>query len=158
MNGTKRIRFSVADFVIILMILACVIGVAMRYNIAEKLFSKTKAEEVTVSFSVSSATENTEQAFTPGAVFTYEDMTFGRLHDAGSSAAVRYYENDSGILTAGSAEGLYNITGTFVCQLVKTDSGYLLDGKTYIAAGSTFTLRCGAVRTTVLITSVGEKG
>ena len=42
MSGTKRVKFSVADFVIILMIIACIIGVAMRYDIAEKLFSKTK--------------------------------------------------------------------------------------------------------------------
>lgn len=71
MSGTKRVKFSVADFVIILMIIACIIGVAMRYDIAEKLFSKTKAEDVRVTFAVSSATDNTNNAFSTGAVFMY---------------------------------------------------------------------------------------
>ena len=148
MSGTKRVKFSVADFVIILMIIACIIGVAMRYDIAEKLFSKTKAEDVRVTFAVSSATDNTNNAFSTG-------ETFGKLEEADSSPAVQYYENSSGVLTEKKNEGFYDITGTFVCRLVSTDSGYLLDGRTYIAAGSTFTLQCGAVRTTVLITSVG---
>ena len=152
MSGTKRVKFSVADFVIILMIIACIIGVAMRYDIAEKLFSKTKAEDVRVTFAVSSATDNTNNAFSTGAVFMYGS---GKLEEADSSPAVQYYENSSGVLTEKKNEGFYDITGTFVCRLVSTDSGYLLDGRTYIAAGSTFTLQCGAVRTTVLITSVG---
>ena len=155
MSGTKRVKFSVADFVIILMIIACIIGVAMRYDIAEKLFSKTKAEDVRVTFAVSSATDNTNNAFSTGAGFMYGSETFGKLEEADSTPAVQYYENSSGVLTEKKNEGFYDITGTFVCRLVSSDSGYLLDGRTYIAAGSTFTLQCGAVRTTVLITSVG---
>lgn len=157
MNETKRVRFSVADFVIILMIIACVIGIAMRYDIAEKLFSKTKSEDVRVTFTVTSATDNTYNAFTTGAVFMYGDATFGKLEVADSTPAVQYYENSSGVLTEKKDDGLHDITGTFVCQLVRSDSGYLLDGRTYIAAGSTFVLRCGTVQTTVLITSVGVR-
>lgn len=157
MNEKKRARFSVADFVIILMVIACLVGVAMRYDIAEKLFSKTKAEEVRVTFVVSSATDNTYQAFASGAVFTCDDETFGRLEEVSATPAVQYYENSSGVLTEKKNDELHDITGTFVCQLVRSDSGYLLGGRTYIAAGSTFTLRCGTVKTTVLITSVGVR-
>ena len=99
MSGTKRVKFSVADFVIILMIIACIIGVAMRYDIAEKLFSKTKAEDVRVTFAVSSATDNTNNAFSTGAVFMYGSETFGKLEEADSTPAVQYYENSSGVLT-----------------------------------------------------------
>ena len=101
------------------------------------------------------STVTTNNAFSTGAVFMYGSETFGKLEEADSSPAVQYYENSSGVLTEKKNEGFYDITGTFVCRLVSSDSGYLLDGRTYIAAGSTFTLQCGAVRTTVLITSVG---
>lgn len=157
MNTAKRIRFSVADFVIILMIVACVIGIAMRYDIAEKFFSKTKTIDTEVTFSVTSATENTLGAFTAEAEFMYGDKVFGKLTEFESDTSVQYYENSSGVLTARTVEGLYDISGTFICSLVNSDSGYLLDGTTYIAAGSTFTLKCGTVRMTVLITSIGAQ-
>ena len=49
-TATKRLRFSVIDFVIILMVIACLVGVIMRYDLADRLFSKTVLTDARVSF------------------------------------------------------------------------------------------------------------
>lgn len=150
----RRTRFSIIDFVIILMLLACIVGAVMRYNIAESLFSKTVTQEMTVNFIAEALTENKVSAFNENAVFYSGNDSFGKLISVNSSPAIGYYENAEGIYTEYEKEGLYDISGSFVCELVRSDSGYLLNGKTYIAPGSVFTLKSGGAAVSVLITAL----
>ena len=152
-STSKKARFSVADFVIVLLILACVVGIIMRYDIVKKLFSKTETYEGHIHFIAESITEGEAAVFTAGASFYTEDgLLFGELLTSDSASAVCYLENSAGELVTYESSELKDVTGSLLCKLVRSDNGYLLDGKTYIAAGSVFTLKSGSalVRITVI--------
>lgn len=78
------------------MLLACIVGAVMRYNIAESLFSKTVTQEMTVNFIAEALTENKASAFNENAVFYSGNDSFGKLISVNSSPAIGYYEKCRG--------------------------------------------------------------
>ncbi len=153
-NRASRARFSILDFVIILILLACAVGAALRYDLAGRLFSSSEPKEGTVSFTAEALTDSQADAFAENTQFFSDGKPFGKLVSVSSSPAVGYYENNEGVYTEYEREGLFDLTGSFTCELVRTDGGYLLNGKTYIAPGSVFPLKAGGVSVSVLILSV----
>ena len=152
-KDTKRVRFSVIDFVIILMILACLVGVAMRFDLADRLFSRTALTSGRITFVAETVTPEERAVFTENTVFYTDRDTFGTLTGVEASPAVVYYENALGTLTHYEHDTLLDLRGSFSAKLLYTEEGYLLNGNTFIAAGSTFTVKAGGA--SVLITIIG---
>ncbi len=139
-NVKKRVRFSIVDFVLVLTFLACIVGLLVRYDITDNIFTKTDSEEHTVHFSAEALSEGQLSSFSEKAVFYTGEQTFGRLSSYNASTATELIEKNDGTLAFYEKDGLYDVSGSFVCKLVSTDKGYLLNGRTYIAAGSVFTV------------------
>jgi len=153
-QGTKRARFSVIDFVIILMILACLVGVAMRYDLAEKLFSKTTLIDARITFVAEAVTPEERAAFSENTVFYTDRDTFGILTTIESHPALIYYENNIGSLVHYEHDTLLDLNGSFRAKVLDTDNGYLLNGNTFLAPGSTFTVKAGGASVLITIISV----
>jgi len=155
---TKRVRFSVIDFVIILMILACLVGVAMRFDLADRLFSRTALVSGRVTFVAEAITPEERAVFTENTAFYTDRDTFGILTGIEASPTVIYYENSLGSLTHYEHDTLLDLNGSFSAKLLDTESGFLLNGNTFIAAGSTFTVKAGGASVLITIISVEATG
>lgn len=157
MNSTKKkTRFSLADFLIILVIISCALGLLFRTGLIDKFLDKTKTEELSVKFCAEAIPENTNSVFVENALFYDGNDLFGKLVSANIEPAVGYYENERGELTEYEIAEHVDIYGTFLCQLAHSENGYLLRGQTYIAPGSTFVIKSEGQITEITILSIGK--
>ena len=155
-ENKRSIRFSVADFVIIIMVFACLIGALLRYDVVENLFTKSVAKEYTVTFLAESLTENEAIAITDGASFFLGSETLGELKTFDVTNSVSYYEDNSGAYASFVNQDKFDVRGKMECNLVDSENGYLLGGKTYIAPGSTFTVKEKEIEISILILSIDD--
>ncbi len=152
----SKLRFSIADFIIVLIVIACTAGAVIRSGLTAKLFDRAEASEMTVSFTAEGLTENEAKVFSEDKIFYLDGKVFGKISSASSENAFGYFENDRGVLTEYEKEGLFDVSGSFVCSLASTESGKLLNGKTYIAAGSVFTVKADSCEVSVIITGISS--
>ena len=153
-TATKRLRFSVIDFVIILMVIACLVGVIMRYDLADRLFSKTVLTDARVSFVAESVLPAEKAVFVENTVFYTDLDAFGTLISVESKPARIYYENSVGALVYYEHDTLQDLSGSFRVKVLDTDSGYRLNGNTFLAPGSVFTVKAGGASVVITIISV----
>ncbi len=158
-TSAKRPRFSVIDFVIILMVVACLAGMVLRFQLVDKLFSRSALVNGRVTFAAEAVTPEERKVFTENTVFYTDRDSFGILTTIKSEPAVLYYENNVGVLLPYEHNSLLDLTGSFSTKLLPTESGFLLNGNTFIAAGSTFTIKAGgaSVLITILSVEISEK-
>ncbi len=154
-NSEKRFSFSVIDFAVILVILALFIGVIARYNVVDRLFSKTSLENAKVTFVAEAITAEEAAAFTENNKFYTEGDLFGTLTAVTDPVkALIYRENAAGELVSYEHETLLDVRGSFTCKVMESKNGYLLGGNRYIAAGSVFTVRADGVAVKITVISV----
>ena len=156
-ENKRNIRFSIADFVIILMVFACLIGALLRYDIAEKLFSKSVKNEYTITFLAEALTENEATAIRDGEKFFLDGDIFGEIQASDITNSVAYYEDNSGALVSYVKQDAFDVTGKIICELVDSENGYLLGGKTYIAPGSSFKVKEKEIEISILVISINDK-
>lgn len=153
----RKINFSVIDFVIIVIALTLLIGIAARYDIVNRLFSKTSLTDAKVTFVASAISDAEANAFKENTAFYANGELFGTLTSVSEPVyALIYSENEHGVLTSHEDKNLFDIEGSFSCKVMKSENGYLLGGNRYIAAGSEFTVRANGVAVTITIISVQE--
>ena len=152
--SAKRPRFSVIDFVILLMVFACLAGVVLRFQLVDKLFSQSALVSGRVTFAAEAVTPEERKIFTENTVFYTDRDSFGILTTVKADPTVLYYENNMGVLIPYEHNTLLDLSGSFSTKLLPTESGYLLNGNTFIAAGSTFTIKAGGASVLITILSV----
>ncbi len=154
-NSEKKITFSVVDFAVIIVILALFIGVIARYNVVDRLFSKTSLVNAKVTFVAEAITSEEAAAFTENNKFYTDGDVFGTLTAVTDPAkALMYRENAAGELVAYEHDSLLDLRGSFTCKVMASNNGYLLGGNRYIAAGSVFTVRADGVAVKITVISV----
>ena len=153
-SNSKKISFSVIDFTIIIVILALLVGIIARYDVVDKLFSKTSLVEARVKFVAEAITPEEASAFNENNKFYIDGEQFGVLTAVTPQKAIMYRENAQGALVSYEHETLIDLKGDFTCKVMKSDSGYLLGGVRYIAAGSVFTVRANGVAVKITIISI----
>ncbi len=154
-NSEKKITFSVVDFAIIVVIIALFIGVIARYDVVDRLFSKTSLVNAKVTFVAEAITAEEAAAFTESNKFYTDGDVFGTLTAVTDPAkALMYRENAAGELVAYEHDSLLDLRGSFTCKVMASNSGYLLGGNRYIAAGSVFTVRADGVAVKITVISV----
>ncbi|MBE6636595.1 MAG: DUF4330 family protein [Ruminococcaceae bacterium] len=151
-KATRRIRFSVIDFLIILLVLVSLIGIAVRYQIISRLFSGATLVEAQITVVASNISAEEAAVFAKNTVFSANGSTFGTLTQVSSEKATLYLESPLGTLITYQSADHYDVTATFTAQVVRSEDGFLLGGNTYIAAGSQFVLQAENVSVTVLVT------
>ncbi len=160
MNLTQKIKqkktFSLADFLIILVIIASALGLLFRSGLVKKLLDQTESEELSVRFCAESITEASASVFVENALFYDGNEIFGKLVSANIEPATGYYENEHGELSEYEISGHADVYGNFLCNLTPSEKGYLLRGQIYIAPGSTFVIKSEGRSAKITVLSIGK--
>ncbi len=155
-NQRNRIQFSVIDFIILLLILAGLCGVVLRYDLANRLFSQTALTEARITFVAEAVSPEEAAVFTENTIFYTENSSFGTLTTITSEPAIIFYETSIGALASYEDPKRVDISGSFSSEVLLTDDGYLLNGNTFIAAGSTFTVKAHSASVLITIISINS--
>lgn len=133
----KNKRFNIADALIIVVAVACVIGIVIRAN-HKKNGKYLEDETYNITFSASALTAEDVKDLTVGAkVVTDGKKTVGTLHE--------------GYWTELDEDGTYTLKASVTCRGIVTEKGFLSDGKLY-CKGDVIGVTVGKLKLTVTVT------
>jgi hypothetical protein len=131
-------RFNMADFIIIIALIAVVAALALRiYNI---FGAKDSTEKITLEFEVSCVEADKNTIRKNDKLYSVADNSFfGTVTEVEVSDAFTYAYNDAGERVKAAVPGKKNITGRMTVECTKTATGYYFGGK-LLSEGETHTL------------------
>lgn len=150
----KKYRFGVIDAAILLFIIACVIGIALRNNLAALTEEKEANVGAEISFLISDIAPSSLDALHVGDDIVIDNAYHGMLKNFEASNARAVIENTEGYAVTVEKPTRRDVRGVISVEGSHTDEGFLLDGKTYIAAGKELSLKTRDYRVTVLVTGI----
>ena len=153
-----RRHFNIIDAIIILAVAAIVAGVALRYNLTDKIGAKSNRDTVIISFSISDIKPTSVDAMIAGDIFYIDsnNMELGELLSVTSSDAVQYLENSDGEITRQYDSERRDVTGEIKAKGALTDSGFMLGGTQYLGANKELYVRSQNIMVTIRITGIRE--
>ena len=155
----NRIKFSGIDVMIVLLVVFCVAGLVVRHGLIDKILRKTELSQAEISFTASSVTQEIAGSVKTGDIITiYGADKVGEIKSINKTSAITLVEKGDGTLEQVTDERLRDISGTVTVSGKMTDNGYMLNGDTYIAAGSKIKVTAGTAVFEILITGVHTAG
>ena len=153
-------RFNIIDFLIILVVAALVFSIALRYNLADRVGLSSRTDEVTISFLVQETSPTTIDAFVLGDEFYIDQnsVLLGTLLSVQRYEAEQYYENEDGEMILSYTSAYIDIRGEIKASGSMTESGFMLNGTTFIAPNKKITVKSKNVTCDFIITSVTVNG
>ena len=143
-------KFGILDFVIILLVICVVIGIAFRYNLFNTFASLQKMDEYAVSYSIKNIEHTTQNYIDNGDIVYFKDSgkAFGTIMEYADAATMplrvtpstqTFIDNASTITVTYPPETRIDATGRIKCEGKVSDDGtFLLNGSDYISAGQTY--------------------
>jgi hypothetical protein len=138
----NKIKFNIIDFIIILLVVACVGGIYVRYNLLDKIGVNAQLKNYEITFIAKDLRYSSLNAFEKDA--NVRDRVTGnkigifKEIETTSPASVYVTKSD------GAIEKLYypentkiDVKGKIIVRGIMSDNGFLLEGKNYIATGTT---------------------
>ncbi len=155
---TGKIRFNIIDFLIIVIVIGCIVGVIMRYDIIDKLVLDSKRDEVKVSFMITGISPQIADQIKDGDEFYVvgASTSLGVLMDHTVSNAEKVEANENGFPVRSYDDTLRDVRGTFDSFGVQNENGFFLGGTLFIAPGKTLTIESRNVRISVIITEISQ--
>ena len=159
-NIKKKSRFNIIDLLIIIVIIAAVATVAVRLDLADKIVQATAEDSARVTITVFSIDQAAVGAVSEGdeLVWEQENCDFGSIVHTEVANAVKYNTVEDGSYVKTTDPERYDLTLTVDTKGTFTKEGYMLGGKSYLAAGKTVTFHNGKTALTSLVISVNEIG
>ena len=83
-TGKKRIRFNIIDLVIVIAVIGCFCGIAMRYNVMDKIGLNNARDKVEIEFRIIGIRPTSFDAMVKGDTFYWQqnNMKIGTLKEA----------------------------------------------------------------------------
>ena len=159
-NIKKKSRFNIIDLLIIIVIIAAVATVAVRLDLADKIVQATAEDSARVTITVFSIDQAAVGAVSEGdeLVWEQENCDFCSILHKEVANAVKYNTVEDGSYVKTTDPERYDLTLTVDTKGTFTEEGYMLGGKSYLAAGKTVTFHNGKTALTSLVISVNEIG
>ena len=159
-NIKKKSRFNIIDLLIIIVIITAVATVAVRLDLADKIVQATAEDSARVTITVFSIDQAAVGAVSEGdeLVWEQENCDFGSIVHKEVANAVKYNTVEDGSYVKTTDPERYDLTLTVDTKGTFTEEGYMLGGKSYLAAGKTVTFHNGKTALTSLVISVNEIG
>ena len=154
------------DVFIILVAVACVVGVGARIYMGDKgdILGKESSEsgDYLVSFLILDIRESSADSFIPGSVFYNHPIgdVFGSLVDTPTftPAEIEIQDEEGNIILTYSTESgddaRIDVRGTFAVSGTMTDEGFLMNGKTYIAPNKMVAVQSENIFVNMIITDI----
>ena len=139
-------RFNVIDAVIVIVFVACVVGLVFRYGNFGRSSMDEQLENYEIYFSVSNIAYTSEDAFVQGDTVVLADSgtVLGEFSRMGTILPAEFTARDQSgnlIVVNYPASTRIDVTGYITSQGVMTENGYYVGGTTYIASGTEYVVR-----------------
>lgn len=162
-NKTKKkatTRFNVIDLIIIILALACIAGIYIRYASLDDINAQAALDSAQVSFLVQDI-RNTSAKFFENAekevYFADEKVKFGEfMRGFTITPAEKYMTDESGnVYKAVYPENTrIDVRGKILSEGRWTDTGFYVDGSIYIAPGKEIKIATSDITVTLIVTEV----
>ncbi|MCI8590669.1 MAG: DUF4330 family protein [Clostridiales bacterium] len=156
----KKYRFNILDVVIIVVVIACVAGIAVRYNLADKIGLNTKQEAIVTFLAPNVRTDSAMESFVEGDLFYCKkfNAVFGELtrrEDFEFAPAVRMKEDENGVMRESTLNHRSDVTGYIkVTGKYDEEKGFLVDGTNLVSPGKEYEIYSCHRSVTILVMSV----
>ena len=153
-SSSKKHSFNIIDFILITAVIACIIGIAIRYNLGSSLMKETDTAVITVR--ISSLLEENEKHLVVGDVFRYQttNEVFGTMLSKESQAATINYSLDNGTFVVREDEERINVFCKIEVKGYNTENGFMVGGDTYIGCGKSILVYSNHMETSFLVTDI----
>ena len=157
-NTQKKHRFNIIDFALILTVLACIVGIALRYSLRENVIASNSKATVTVM--VRGLLEDNVVHMIEGDEYYYQRSgdKIGTLKSFETKPAViRNFRHDGTIV-----ETAYLDRVDVLCEIevegLNTEDGFMVGGSDYIGVGSDILVRSVNLETEWLVVDIEVSG
>lgn len=140
-NTAKKNRFNIIDFFLVVTVLACVIGIAIRYNLSETLVQSHDSATVTVM--IRGLLEENADQLVVGDAYFYQTSSkpFGTLTSVKTAPAKNRYFKDDGTVYVSEYQDRVDAICTLDIEGYHSKDGFMIDGATYVGIGSDILVR-----------------
>lgn len=161
-SAPARFRLNVIDLLIVLIVLACVVGLVVRFGNVGKFGDEASLKTYDVYFTVSNIAYTTESAFVSGDVVTLAESgvvlgEFAALETILPAEFLARDENGNLISVRYPESTRIDVTGRIVARGVMSENGFLVNGTTYVASGAEYAVQSEHMDFVLKITSIVEK-
>ena len=161
-NATNKKRMNVIDGVILIVVLACIVGLVVRFTNTRSRADNDNLKSYDVYFSVTDIAYTYEDAFVVGDTFTLADsgVRLGEFVGLESILPAEFFARDKNgnlIIVNYPEATKINVTGKLLSYGMMTENGYLAEGTTYIASGTSYRVQSEHLDVVLKITNVVEK-
>lgn len=166
-NEDRRGRFNVMDALIILVVLLCVAGIIYRSNLIDGVGISDTNEEYRLYFEIEDVRNTSVNSLVPGDTvrLVSSNEKIGTFEEIVQNipALATYNEDGKGIYyPPESEENKYDETRYYVTGYISvsgrmTETGFLLNGKTYIASNSDLQIITEHIQVTVKVVNIIKK-
>lgn len=155
MNNIRK-RFNIIDFAVIIIILGCIAGLIVRYNLIERVVNAVDNDPVSVNFIAKELSPEIAGVVKNGQEYYLcdSDTYLGKINHIKVSDGRTVYADESGQAVFGTDPTVKELRGNFTLKGAKTEKGFLLDGVEYLAPGKELVIQCDEVILSVIITEI----
>ena len=156
----KRFRFNIIDVSIILVIIFIFIGIFLRYDLAKNINFQANQDKFELEFIIEDIQEYSQNYLTAGESFyvTISSIKIGDIKEIldirPAEIFVKTQDNESVGIVKSERPGRIDVTGVLTCYGRKVDTGYMINGSIYCAAGKEFLIHTGPLETTITVLSM----
>ena len=152
--NAKKNRFNIVDFVLVITILACIIGITIRYNLSETLIQSQDSATVTVM--IRGLLEENADQLVVGDPYFYQTSgkPFGTLTSVTTSPAKNRYFKDDGTVYVSEYPNRVDAVCTLEIEGYNSKDGFMIDGATYVGIGSDILVRSMHLETQWLVLDI----
>jgi len=136
----RKLRFNIVDLMIILFVILALVGIFLRYDMADRLNLRAQGETFEVEFIVRGILRGTEHPLHTGATFYIgrESIPLGVISEIWDiREAVEYVADVNGEIVRSYLPDRVDIIGVMVSTGRTTSEGYrMINGNAFVTTGS----------------------
>ncbi|MCL1792936.1 MAG: DUF4330 family protein [Oscillospiraceae bacterium] len=159
-NKEKKPRFNIIDLIIILFIAAALVGIAMRYNLADTINLNANGETFEIEFISGWAIQEASQKyFEPGVAFyiNIDSVKIGEIKEILDirNPAIDYVTDLNGNIVETELPGKIDVIGVMKSTgRITKDGEYMINGNYFVAPNKEMLIHTGYLEGWVRIISI----
>lgn len=154
-NTKSKKKFNVIDFIIVILIIGCIVGIVFRSIYVNRLLTSGGSDTASVSFTAAIPGATASQVSVDDVFYVVSNnMPFGSITSVVTGENYVYEEAENGRLVKTLDETSSLLTGKLNVQGIDTQNGFMLGGTYFIAPGQSFEIIGKKARFTIMITDI----